>query len=290
MRVVIITGMSGAGKSLATNYLEDIGYFCVDNLPSSFIPKFAEVAIKAEGKMDKVAMVVDIRGGHFLNDLFPALKHLDDIKIRYEILFLDANDDILIKRFKEARRNHPLSQNGRITDGIETERLKLKELKENASNIINTSKLTPRMLKERIESLFVHGKKKELISITILSFGFKYGIPIDSDLVFDVRFITNPYYDEKMRYQTGLDKGVKDFVLKKDETIEFVEKLYEILKFLIPNYVKEGKSQLIISIGCTGGRHRSVAISNKIYEMLKVDNVVNIEHRDIEKDNKNKSK
>ncbi|MEN8904409.1 MAG: RNase adapter RapZ [Clostridiales bacterium] len=288
MKLIIITGLSGAGKSLTTNYLEDLGYFCVDNLPSSLIPKFTEICIKAKGKMDKIAMVVDIRGEDFLKDLFPALDELKYKEITYEILFLDANDDVLIKRFKEARRNHPLAPDGRIIDGIKKERVKLKDLRENSNNIINTSKFTPRMLRDRIHNIFLNGKKEEFLSITILSFGFKYGIPIDSDLVFDVRFISNPYYIEEMRYQTGLDNDVKKFVMGKDETKEFVNKTFELLNFLILNYIKEGKSQLIISIGCTGGRHRSVAISHELYKMLGKNNSINIEHRDIEKDHKKK--
>lgn len=290
MKFIIITGVSGAGKSLAIKHMEDLGYFCVDNLPPSLINEFADKCLKSKDKMEKIAMVVDIRGGEFLNDLFPELETLKEKGTDYEILFLEASDDVLIKRFKETRRNHPLAPGGRIIDGILKERKILQNLRNNASNIINTSKFTPRMFKDKIYDIYVGNKKEELINITVLSFGFKYGLPIDSDLIFDVRFIPNPYYIESMRYLTGLDKDVCEFVLGKNETQVFIEKTYDLLNFLIPNYIKEGKSQLVISIGCTGGRHRSVAISEKIYNLLKERNSANIEHRDIEKDNRSKNK
>ncbi len=287
MRFLIITGISGAGKSLCVKYFEDIGYFCVDNLPPSLIPKFAEIYQQSKDKLDKVALIVDIRGRDLFRDLFPSLEVLEVMGITYDILFLEASDEVLIKRFKESRRMHPLSQEGRIIDGIIEERKILNELKSRATYVIDTTSLTPRQLKQEINNLFVSGQAHSGLFINIVSFGFKYGMPIDSDLVFDVRFIPNPYYDEALRYKTGLDNEVREYVFNAIETKMFVTKLNDMIDFLIPCYIKEGKNQLVISIGCTGGRHRSVAIAQKIYSILtsKKHRVV-ISHRDIEKDNK----
>ena len=287
MRFVIVTGMSGAGKSLVTKYLEDIGFFCVDNLPPALIPKFAEISAQSEGKMEKIALVIDIRGGELLHDLFPALAEVKESGFSYEILFLEADDDVLVKRYKESRRQHPLSPEGRLIKGIREERKALQTIKSNANYIIDTSTLVTRQLKQEINGIFLEGKTFKGIIINVVSFGFKYGIPTDCDLVFDVRFIPNPYYIAPMKKQTGKDQMVKEFVLTASETKEFISKLDDMLDFLIPNYIKEGKSQLDIGIGCTGGRHRSVAIAEEIYRRLeeKMHRVV-IEHRDIEKDGK----
>ena len=265
MRFIIVTGLSGAGKSEATKSLEDMGYFCVDNLPPTLITKFAEACKQSDGKIDKVALVIDIRGG---------------------ILFLDAADEVLVKRFKEKRRSHPLSGGGRVITGITLERKKLREVKDKADIIIDTSKYKIGDLREEMNKYFGDETLPEKqLSITILSFGFKYGIPVDSDLVFDVRFIPNPFYIPELKPFSGLDTPVKDYVLKQDETKSFLEKINDMLEFLIPNYQKEGKRQLIISIGCTGGRHRSVAIANEIYENLYNKNYnVYSEHRDIKED------
>lgn len=285
MRLLIITGISGAGKSLVIKYLEDIGFYCVDNLPPLLIHKFVEICIQSRGKIDKVAMVIDIRGGELFNDLFPELNALKDVGILYDILFMEASNNVLIKRYKESRRIHPLSLEGRIHEGIKKEREILKEIKENATYIIDSSNLTPRQLREEIVNIFEYGKKFDGIIINIISFGFKYGVPLDCDLVFDVRFIPNPYYIESMRSQTGKNEIVKDYVLGFDETECFLVKLREMLEFLIPNYVKEGKSQLVIGIGCTGGQHRSVAISEALFShLLKKGHRVVINHRDIVKD------
>lgn len=286
MRFVIVTGLSGAGKTQATRSLEDLGYFCVDNLPPKLISKFAEACMQSDGKIDKVALVIDIRGGVFFDDLFESLMELKDNNFTYEILFLEASDEVLVKRFKETRRSHPLSPNGRVITGIEAERNKLRELKSRADNIIDTSKYAIKDLREKINVLYGTGQASDKqLNLTILSFGFKYGIPTDSDLVFDVRFIPNPFYIDELKPFSGNDKPVQDYVLKHDETKEFIAKLEDMLKFLIPNYVKEGKRQLIISIGCTGGRHRSVAIANAVYERLKqTEYNVTIEHRDINED------
>ncbi|NLD46219.1 MAG: RNase adapter RapZ [Clostridiaceae bacterium] len=285
MRFVIITGLSGAGKSLVVKYLEDFGFFCVDNLPPLLIRKFAEICIQSRGKINKIALVIDIRGGELFNDLFPELSALKEAGIPYEILFLEASDQVLIKRFKESRRVHPLAPEGRLMKGIKQEREILKEIKKNATHVIDTSGLTPRQFKEEVTGIFVEGKKFDGMIINIISFGFKYGIPMDCDLVFDVRFIPNPYYIEAMKRQTGRNEAVRDYVLDFPETKEFLEKTYGMLEFLIPNYIKEGKSQLVIGIGCTGGRHRSVAISEELFSYLsRKEHRVVVDHRDIEKD------
>jgi len=286
MRFVIVTGLSGAGKTQATRTLEDLGYFCVDNLPPKLISKFAEVCTQSSGNIEKVALVIDIRGGIFFDDFFEALNYLKQNEFKYEILFLEATDEVLIKRFKETRRSHPLSPDGRVLTGITQEREKLREVKNVADFIIDTSKYEIRHLREKINETYgnnTHPEKQ--LSITVLSFGFKYGIPVDSDLVFDVRFIPNPFYIPELKQYSGNDEPVKEYVLKQQETITFVEKLVDMLKYLIPNYNKEGKRQLIISIGCTGGRHRSVAIANEVYERLNKENYNSkIEHRDVAED------
>ena len=286
MRFVIVTGLSGAGKTEATRSLEDLGFFCIDNLPPKLIPKFAEACIQSNGKIDKVALVIDIRGGVFFDDLFESLLYLKENDFQYEILFLEASDEVLVKRFKESRRSHPLSPEGRVINGIIDERKKLRELKDRADNLIDTSKYSIRDLREKINMLYGTGAPVEKqLKITVLSFGFKYGIPTDSDLVFDVRFLPNPFYIPDLKPFSGLDKPVSDYVLKHEETKGFLKRLDEMLKFLIPNYVKEGKRQLIISIGCTGGRHRSVAIAEAVYKKFKENNYsINVDHRDIVED------
>ena len=284
MRFIIVTGLSGAGKTETTRTLEDLGYFCVDNLPPKLIPKFAEAC--NSGNIDKVALVIDIRGGIFFNDLFQSLVFLKGNGFQYEILFLDATDEILVKRFKESRRVHPLAHEGRIINGINAERKKLAEVKDKADIIIDTSKYKIADLREKLNSIYGDfDDTDKQISITVLSFGFKYGIPVDSDLVFDVRFIPNPFYIPKLKKLSGLDSEVEEYVLGQKETTEFLDKLEDMLTYLIPNYVKEGKSQLILSIGCTGGRHRSVAIANAINKRLINRNFQSkLENRDIDED------
>ena len=283
MRFIIVTGLSGAGKSEATNALEDMGYFCVDNLPPKLIKKFAEVCKQSKGSIDKVALVMDIRGGIFFDDLFESLSELSKEQFQYEILFLDTSDEVLVKRFKEKRRSHPLAPGGRVITGIELERQKLRDVKDKADVIIDTSKYAIKDLREEMARKFGDKEMPEKqMAITILSFGFKYGIPVDSDLVFDVRFIPNPFYIPELKPFSGNDEPVKNYVMEQTETQTFLEKANDMFEFLIPNYQKEGKRQLIISIGCTGGRHRSVAIANSIYETLRANNHdVYIEHRDI---------
>lgn len=287
MKFVIITGVSGAGKSQVVKILEDIGFFCVDNLPPALIPKFAEICSQSKGKREKVALIIDIRGGELFNDLFPALSALKELALPYEILFLEASDKVLIKRFKESRRLHPLATEGRLIKGIRDERRILQELKNKANHIIDTSNLTPRQLKEEIVNLFIEGKSFEGMIISIISFGFKYGIPIDCDLVFDVRFIQNPYYIDSMKKLSGKHEAVKDYVLNAKETRDFLDKLTDMLDCLIPNYIKEGKTQLVIGIGCTGGRHRSVAIADALYKIIHdKEHRVFVDHRDIDRDSR----
>ena len=286
MRFVIVTGLSGAGKTQAMRSLEDIGYFCVDNLPPTLIPKFAEACFQTDGKIDKIALVMDIRGGKFFDALFESLKDLENLEYKYEILYLDASDEVLIKRYKESRRKHPLAPEGRVLQGIALERSKLSELRNRASNIIDSTKLSIWDLRQKITEIYgEEGQVEVELMVTVLSFGFKYGIPVDSDLVFDVRFIPNPFYIPELKQYSGMDEPVKEYVLKHDVTTKFLEKLNDMFEFLLPNYIKEGKRQLIIAIGCTGGRHRSVAITNAVYESLKSKGQkVTVEHRDINED------
>ena len=286
MRFVIVTGMSGAGRSTALRALEDAGYFCVDNLPISLIEKFSELIYPGNTEVTKVALGIDIRSGKAFNELAATLEELTVAGVNYEILFLDSSDEVLVKRYKETRRTHPLAQNGRVADGIQEERKRLEFLKKQADYIIDTSNLLTRELKQELDKIFVQNKNFKNLVITVLSFGFKYGIPTDSDLVFDVRFLPNPYYYEEFRKLSGNDKPVQDFVMGFEVSHRFLDKLIDMIQFLIPNYVLEGKNQLVISIGCTGGKHRSVTLANKLYERLRnnADYAVRIEHRDIEKD------
>ena len=286
MRFIIVTGLSGAGKTEATRSLEDMGYFCVDNLPPKLIPKFAEACVQSQGKINKVALVIDIRGGIFFDDLFESLNYLKRQDFKYEILFLDAADEVLVKRFKESRRSHPLAPGSRVITGINEERNRLREVKDRADIIIDTSKYAIRDLREEMNKNYGDVKQPEQqLSVTILSFGFKYGIPVDSDLVFDVRFIPNPFYIPDLKPYSGNDETVKKYVLDQEETKGFIKRADDMLDFLIPNYKKEGKRQLIISVGCTGGRHRSVAIANALYKKLLERNYnASVEHRDIRED------
>ena len=289
MRFGIVTGMSGAGKSTVLKFLEDINFFCVDNLPPALIPKFAELCYEQGGEIDKVAMGIDIRGGKLFSDLFSVLSTLQGLGYDYEILFLDASEKTLIKRYKESRRSHPLSKKGSIAEGIAKERQMLQEVKNKATYIIETSHILTRELKEQINKIFLENQKFESLIITVCSFGFKYGIPVDSDLVFDVRFLPNPFYIQELKELTGNDAPVSDYVMSFEESNTFLYKLTDMIEFLIPQYIKEGKNQLIISIGCTGGKHRSVTLANALYEKLheKNHNIL-LKHNDIEKDVRHK--
>ena len=290
MKFVILTGMSGAGKSAALKMMEDIGFYCVDNLPIPLIEKFVELSNAPVTELQKVAVGIDIRNGSALDELHEILDRLEADGKPCEILFLDAEDSVLVKRYKETRRNHPLSGGERVDKGIEQEREKLAFLKKRANYIIDTSQLLTRELKAEITKIFAENQDFKNLFITILSFGFKYGIPADSDLVFDVRFLPNPYYVEGLRYKNGNDKEIQDYVLRFSEAHEFLNKLDDMVSFLIPNYIIEGKNQLVISIGCTGGKHRSVTLANELYKRLseRKEFGLKIEHRDIEKDAKHK--
>lgn len=289
MRFVVVTGMSGAGKTSVLKFLEDINFFCVDNIPPALLPKFAELCYEQQGEIERVAMGIDIRGGKLFNDLFEVLASLQEKGYEYEILFLDASDDVLIKRYKETRRSHPLSRNGSIQEGIRKEREMLKEVKKKATYIIDTSQILTRQLKEQINSIFVENKNYENLVITIQSFGFKYGIPADSDLVFDVRFLPNPFYIQELKEQTGNDAPVSEYVMGFEESRVFLQKLVDMVEFLIPLYIKEGKNNLVISIGCTGGKHRSVTLANALYAALgEEEHTLLLKHHDIEKDARHK--
>lgn len=289
MRFVIVTGMSGAGKSSVLKFLEDINFFCVDNLPPALIPKFAELCYEQEGEIERVAMGVDIRGGKLFNDLFHVLFTLTEKGYQYEIIFLDASDNALIKRYKETRRSHPLSKKGSIEDGIHQEREMLKEVKSRATYILDTTNVLTRELKEQINRIFVENQHFESLVVTVCSFGFKYGIPVDSDLVFDVRFLPNPFYIQELKEMTGNDAPVSDYVMSFRESKDFLKKLVEMVEFLLPLYVKEGKNSLVISIGCTGGKHRSVTLANALYNALDKDkHTLLLKHNDIEKDARHK--
>lgn len=290
MRLVIVTGMSGAGKTNALKMLEDMGFYCVDNLPIPLVEKFAELTLSNQGGIRNAALGIDIRSGDELSALDRIFDEWSRKRVPYEILFLDASSETLIKRYKESRRAHPLAGEGRIDSGIEKERLKLAFLKEEADYIIDTSKLLTKELKAELEKIFMANESYKNLYITILSFGFKYGIPSDADLVFDVRFLPNPYYVDELRPKTGEDQEVRDYVMQNGTADIFLYKLYDMLEFLIPGYVLEGKNQLVIAIGCIGGKHRSVTIAKAVYERLKSHEEfgLKIEHRDIDKDNKRK--
>ena len=286
MRFVIVTGMSGAGKSTAMKMMEDMGFFCIDNLPIQLVDKLVEFYEKFESNIDKVAIGIDIRDKEGLEHIESTLTSLTEKKVLYDILFLDAENEVLIKRYKETRRNHPLAGRERIESGIVQEREKLEFLKEKATYIIDTSQLLTRELKLELEKIFVQNQDYKNLFVTILSFGFKYGIPSDSDIVMDVRFLPNPYYVDGLRAKTGNDKEIQDYVMQFEDAQVFLDKLEDLVKFLIPHYIEEGKNQLVISIGCTGGKHRSVTLANELYKRLQSekDYGLKIEHRDIAKD------
>ena len=284
MAFVVITGVSGAGKSRAVNSLEDLGFYCVDNMPPALIPKFAELCLQTEGKIRNVAIVTDVRGGALFNSLFDGLDELRKQGGEYKILFLDADDSVLIRRFKETRRRHPLQEAGSsITDALRNERELLRPARERADYIIDTSNLSPAQLKEQITVLFM-GDNRTGLMVSCMSFGFKYGTPTESDLVFDVRCFPNPFYIDELKPLTGLDAPVRDYVFSSEKTCTFMKKLFDMIDFLLPLYMEEGKSQLVIAIGCTGGRHRSVAIAEALYRHL-LDRGIRaaVSHRDIQR-------
>ena len=291
MKLVIVTGMSGAGKTVALKMMEDMGYYCVDNLPIPLIEKFAELTLGSnQGLSNQVALGIDIRSGQELPLLDKILERWRTDGIPFEILFLDASDEVLLKRYKETRRNHPLAGAGRIDEGIKKERECLAFLKKQANVILDTSMLLTKELRQELEKIYMEDGTYDNLFVTVMSSGFKYGIPADADLVFDVRFLPNPYYVENLRPKTGEEKEIQDYVKQGGTADIFLGKLYDMLDFLIPNYVLEGKNQLVIGIGCTGGKHRSVTIANAVYEHLKQQKGLGVKlyHRDIEKDNKRK--
>lgn len=289
MQLVIITGMSGAGKTVAIQSFEDLGFFCVDNLPPMLLTKFLELMRESKNKMNKVALVMDLRGREFFEQLIHVLDELQQYSwLTPHILFLDADDATLVRRYKETRRSHPLAKSGSPLDGIQNERKLLEELKARAQTIIYTSEMKPKELREKISEIFSNSKQN-LFTVNVMSFGFKHGIPIDADLVFDVRFLPNPFYIEHMRPKTGLDNEVYQYVMKWSDTSKFLEKLLDLLSFMLPLYKREGKSQLVIAIGCTGGQHRSVAIAQYLGEKLEKDYQVRISHREIDNERIQKS-
>lgn len=283
MKFVIVTGMSGAGKSQALNALEDMGFFCIDNLPPQLIMKFADLVYHSSEKMKNTALVCDIRSGD-MQQLHEALDELYENGYEYETLFLDASDEVLVKRYKETRRQHPLAKEGSVTDGIKQERKTLESLREHATHILDTSMMKASGLKENLQSLYGSGETQSRIVINVMSFGFKYGIPLDSDLVFDVRFLPNPFYIPELKEHTGLESCVFDYVMGFEQSREFLKRLTDMIEYLIPHYIEEGKLQLVIAIGCTGGHHRSVTIAKALSKALEESNYrVITAHRDIVK-------
>ncbi len=285
MRFVVVTGLSGAGKSTTLNFLEDAGYYCVDNLPVQLISEFAKL-LNENDEIERAALGIDVRTGAAFDELETALEQIKAMGISYEILFLESDDHVLVKRYKETRRLHPLAFGDRIEVGIERERKKLTNIKKHAAHIIDTSQMLTRELKAEIDKIFVSDMDYKNLYVTILSFGFKYGIPSDADLVFDVRFLPNPYYHDELRPLTGADKPVSDFVMGFEEAHVFLDKLEDMITFLIPNYIAEGKNQLVVAIGCTGGKHRSITLAGALYERMGKyeDYGFKLEHRDIGKD------
>lgn len=284
MKFIIVTGLSGAGKTQVLNAFEDMGDFCVDNMPPELLPKFAEIYHKSANPNDRAAIACDIRSRNMFGELLGSLDKLSELGYDYEILFLEANDETLIKRYKETRRTHPLAESGRLIDGIQKERQLLEFVKNHSTKIVDSSMLTATQLREQISAIYSHGLKDGGMAIHILTFGFKHGIPIDSDLVFDVRFLPNPFYIPELKEHTGLEACVRDYVMSNKESHIFLDKLFDMVDFLIPKYKKEGKSQLVISVGCTGGHHRSVTIAEELYKKLNNNNHnLMITHRDIKK-------
>lgn len=269
MRFVIVTGMSGGGKSTALKMLEDAGFYCVDNLPISLVEKFVELISTPNSEISKVVLGLDVRSDQSFEDATRILTQLKKKGYTFEILFMDTDENVLIKRYKETRRVHPLALDGRVEDGVRREREVLKNIRQNADYVIDTTNLLTRELKAELDRIFVENGEYNSLMVTVMSFGFKYGIPADADLVFDVRFLPNPFYIEELKHKTGNDKEIQDFVMGYEEAEGFMNKLTDMIHFLIPNYVKEGKYRLVIAIGCTGGKHRSVTLANELYKRMK---------------------
>lgn len=283
MRFVVVTGMSGGGKATAMKMLEDAGYYCVDNLPISLLGKFVELMVNPSSEVTKVALGIDVRAGQEIRNAAEIFAQLKNQDYQCEVLFMDATDHVLLKRYKETRRVHPMAPTERVEVGIAREREMLADIYKQADYVIDTSSLLTRELKVELERIFVQNEGGHKLIVTVLSFGFKNGIPADADLVFDVRFLPNPFYIDELKQQTGNDKPVQEYVLSFPEAGQFLDKLTDMLEFLIPNYIKEGKYRLVLGIGCTGGKHRSVTLANAVYDRLKAMDIcgVTLQHRDI---------
>lgn len=284
MRFVVVTGMSGGGKSTVLKMLEDAGFYCVDNLPISLVEKFVELVSMPNSEVSKVALGLDVRSDQYFEDATRILAQMKQKGYAFEILFMEADEKVLIKRYKESRRIHPLAQDGRVEDGVRRERKVLENVRKSADYVIDTTHLLTRELKEELDRIFVENGEYNSLMVTVMSFGFKNGIPVDADLVFDVRFLPNPFYIDQLKEKTGKDKEVQNYVLSFDEAEVFLAKLTDMIQFLIPNYIKEGKYSLMVAIGCTGGKHRSVTLANELYKRMKNKGSYGIKlyHRDVE--------
>lgn len=283
MQFVIVSGLSGAGKSKTASFLEDLGFYCVDNMPADLIPQFAQLCLATKGRYERVALVTDVRASLTFEGLFKALESLDQMKLQYTILFVEADTNVIIKRYKETRRNHPLCRDGSdLVDAVERERKLLQPIRNRANAIINTSALSTAKLRGEVINLVAGDMKDHAMTVTVVSFGFKYGLPMDADLVFDVRFLPNPHYIAELRNKTGMDQEVRDFVFSYQQTKDFVDKVEDLLAFLLPSYVDEGKTNLVVAVGCTGGKHRSVSVARELGEFAaKRGYGVTMSHRDL---------
>ena len=283
MQFVIVSGLSGAGKSKTASFLEDLGFYCVDNMPADLIPQFAQLCLATKGRYERVALVTDVRGSLTFEGLFKALDGLDQMHLTYNILFVEADTDVIIKRYKETRRKHPLTRDGTdLVDAVERERALLAPIRNRANAIINTSALSTAKLRGEIINLVAGDLKDRAMTVSVVSFGFKYGLPMDADLVFDVRFLPNPYYIAELKHKTGLDQEVRDFVFSYQQTKDFVTKVEDLLAFCLPSFVDEGKTNVVIAVGCTGGKHRSVSVAKELGESAATRGyVTNVSHRDL---------
>ena len=283
MQFVIVSGLSGAGKSQSASFLEDLGFYCVDNMPADLIPQFAQLCLATKGRYEKVALVTDVRASLTFEGLFKALDSLDQMKLQYTIVFVEADTNVIIKRYKETRRKHPLAKDGmELAEVVERERELLEPIRNRANAIINTSNLSTAKLRGELINLVAGDMKDRAMTLTVMSFGFKYGLPMDADLVFDVRFLPNPYYIAELKHKTGLDEEVRDFVFTYQQTKDFVQKVEDLLAFCLPSYVDEGKTNLVIAVGCTGGKHRSVSVANELASFIaKKGYATDVSHRDL---------
>lgn len=283
MQFVIVSGLSGAGKSKTASFLEDLGFYCVDNMPVDLIPQFAQLCMATKGRYERVALVTDVRASLTFEGLFKALEGLDQMRLQYTILFVEARTDTIIKRYKETRRKHPLTRDGSdLVEAVERERSLMEPIRNRANAIIDTTNLSTAKLRGVVINLVAGDLKDRAMTVTVVSFGFKYGLPMEADLVFDVRFLPNPYYIPELRTKTGMDQEVRDFVFSYQQTKDFVAKLEDLLAFLLPSYVDEGKTNLVIAVGCTGGKHRSVSVARELGDFAaKRGYAITVSHRDL---------